>query len=70
MLFPFVYEAERISDGRARGLGAGTAAHGIGTARALMLSSTAGAFSSLAMGVNAILSAALVPPMLALLLGR
>jgi predicted murein hydrolase (TIGR00659 family) len=70
MLFPVVFEVARIADWRARGLGVGTAAHGIGTARAIMLSSPAAAFSSLAMGVNAILSAALVPPILALLLGR
>jgi len=70
MLLPFAFQAVRIGDWRARGLGAGTAAHGIGTARALMLDTTAGAFSSLAMGINAVLSALIVPPLLFFLLGR
>jgi predicted murein hydrolase (TIGR00659 family) len=70
MLFPLVFEWTRIGDWRARGLGVGTAAHGIGTARALMLDGTAGAFSSLAMGLNAFVSSVLVPPLLYLMLGR
>jgi putative effector of murein hydrolase len=45
-------------------------ARGFSLPAPLMLNGTAGAFSSLAMGVNAILSAALVPPLLALVLGR
>jgi predicted murein hydrolase (TIGR00659 family) len=70
MLLPLAFQAVRIADWRARGLGTGTAAHGIGTARALMLDTTAGAFSSLAMGINAVLNALIVPPLLFLLLGR
>lgn len=57
----------REGDWAARGLGIGTAAHGIGTARALALSPTAGAFASIALGFNAILSSVLVPPLVALL---
>lgn len=68
MLVPSVFQAARILDERARGLGIGTAAHGIGTARALMLGSTEGAFSGLAMGLNAIVTALIVPPLVALLL--
>ncbi len=70
MLFPSLYAATGIRDWRARGLGVGTASHGIGTARALMLDLTAGAFSSLAMGLNAIATAVLVPPLVFMLLGR
>ncbi len=58
----------RVRDERARGLALGTAAHGIGTARALQESQTAGAFAGLAMGVNALLSALLLPWIVPLLL--
>lgn len=51
----------RVSDWRARGLAAGTAAHGLATARILLLNETAGAFGGLAIGVNGILTALLVP---------
>jgi predicted murein hydrolase (TIGR00659 family) len=51
----------RIRDWRARGLAIGTASHGIGTARALQVSEVAGAFSGLAMGLNAIATAILLP---------
>jgi predicted murein hydrolase (TIGR00659 family) len=58
----------RIRDERARGLALGTAAHGIGTARALQESHTAGAFAGLAMGVNALISAVVLPWLVPLLL--
>ena len=45
----------------ATGLAIGTASHGIGTARALQISDTAGAFSGLAMGLNALLTAIVLP---------
>jgi predicted murein hydrolase (TIGR00659 family) len=48
-------------DWRARGLAIGTASHGIGTARALLLNQTAGAFSGLAMGLNATTTSLLLP---------
>jgi len=51
----------RIRDWRARGLAVGTAAHGIGTARALQVHPTAGAFAGLGMGLNAVLTAFLAP---------
>lgn len=53
----------RIHDERVRGLALGTSSHGIGTARALADSPTAGAFSALAMA----LSAVVVPLVVALL---
>ncbi len=42
----------------------GTSSHGIGTARAFQESEEAGAFSGLAMGLNALLSSLLLPPLL------
>jgi predicted murein hydrolase (TIGR00659 family) len=50
-----------IRDFRARGLAAGLAAHGIGTARAFQVSEVAGTFAGIAMGLNALLTAVLVP---------
>ena len=50
-----------VHDQAARGLAAGTVAHGVATARMLLVSPTAGAFSGLAIGLNAIVSAVLVP---------
>ncbi len=57
----------RVRDDAARGLAIGTASHGIGTARALQESEVAGAFSGLAMGLNALATALLVPIVSALL---
>jgi predicted murein hydrolase (TIGR00659 family) len=51
----------RIRDWRARGFAVGVAAHGIGTARAFQVNETAGAFSGIGMGLNAILTAVLAP---------
>jgi putative effector of murein hydrolase len=56
-----------LKDWRARGLGMGTAAHGIGTARAFQVNELAGAFSSLAMGLNALATAVMVPVAIRLL---
>lgn len=57
----------RIRDWRARGLAAGVAAHGIGTARALAVNDVAGAFASLAMGLNGLATAILLPLLFRLL---
>jgi predicted murein hydrolase (TIGR00659 family) len=51
----------KIHDDRAIGVAIGVTAHGIGTARALQASTVAGAFSGLAMGLNAIATAVLIP---------
>jgi predicted murein hydrolase (TIGR00659 family) len=51
----------KIIDWRAQGLAGGTAAHGIATARLLLVSETAGAFGGLAIGLNALVTAAAVP---------
>ena len=50
-----------VKDWRARGFAVGVAAHGIGTAHAFRINSTAGAFSGIGMGLNAILTAILAP---------
>ena len=49
VLGPSLLTLLRVSDHRARGLAIGTAAHGLGTARALAEHPTTGAFSGLAM---------------------
>lgn len=56
-----VLDLVRVDDWRARGLAIGTASHGIGTARALQVNETAGAFAGLAMGLNALATALLLP---------
>jgi predicted murein hydrolase (TIGR00659 family) len=61
MLGPPLLNLLRISDWSARGLAIGTASHGIGTARALQVNEVAGAFSGLAMGLNALATAILLP---------
>jgi predicted murein hydrolase (TIGR00659 family) len=58
-----------ILDPRAQGLAAGTTGHGLATAHMLLLSETAGAFSGLAIGLNGVLTAVIVP-ILAPLLAR
>jgi predicted murein hydrolase (TIGR00659 family) len=55
-----------LKDWRARGFSVGVAAHGIGTARALQVHPTAGAFAGLGMGLNAVLTAFLAPAILRL----
>jgi predicted murein hydrolase (TIGR00659 family) len=61
MLGPPLLNLLRIKDWRARGLAIGVAAHGIGTARAMQVNEVAGAFSGLAMGLNALATAILLP---------
>ncbi|MGV6889928.1 LrgB family protein [Rhodophyticola sp. SM2404] len=61
MLGPLVLDLVGIKDWRARGLAIGTTSHGIGTARALTVNETAGAFAGLAMGLNALATALLLP---------
>ncbi len=61
MLGPMVLTFAGVRDWSARGLAMGTASHGIGTARALQVNETAGAFAGLAMGLNALATALLLP---------
>jgi predicted murein hydrolase (TIGR00659 family) len=57
----FVFDALRIHDPVVRGFALGSAAHGIGTARAFQVSEQMGAFAGLAMGLSALFSAAALP---------
>ncbi|MGK2740841.1 LrgB family protein [Tepidicaulis sp. LMO-SS28] len=50
-----------LKDERALGLGLGVAAHGIGTARAFQVSPVTGTFAGVAMTLNGILTAVLLP---------
>jgi predicted murein hydrolase (TIGR00659 family) len=61
MLGPMVLDWLKIDDWSVRGLAIGTASHGIGTARALQINELAGAFSGLAMGLNALATAIVLP---------
>ena len=56
-----------IRDYAARGFAVGLASHGIGTARAFTVNSVAGIFAGIAMGLNAVVTAILVPLVLRLL---
>jgi predicted murein hydrolase (TIGR00659 family) len=57
----------RVKDWRAQGLAAGTAAHGLATARMLLLSQTAGAFGGVAIGLNGIVTSVALPVLVKLL---
>jgi len=57
----YVLNALGVTHPAARGLALGVASHGIGTARALEINEAKGAFASLAMGLNALLTAILLP---------
>lgn len=58
---PSLLKLARVTDPRAEGVAMGTASHGIGTARALQSGEVAGAFSGLAMGLNGLATAILLP---------
>ena len=61
----YLFDALRISTSAqgfaARGFGLGTAAHGIGAARALHVDADAGAYAGLALGMQVVLAALLMP---------
>lgn len=56
-----IYARFRIRDRAAQGFAMGIASHGIGTARAFQTSEQTGAFAALAMGLNGLLTALLLP---------
>lgn len=56
----------RIDDWTIGGFAIGMTAHGIGTARAFQINPIAGSFAGLAMGLNGLVTAAIVPPLTAL----
>jgi predicted murein hydrolase (TIGR00659 family) len=57
----FIYQALHIEDHAVRGFAIGLTSHGIGTARAFQVSEQAGAFAALAMGLNALVTALMLP---------
>lgn len=61
MVGPFILERLGIKSRIARGLALGSAAHGLGTARAMELGTIEGAISGLAIGVMGIMTAIMVP---------
>ena len=58
---PFILERLGIKSRIARGLALGSAAHGLGTAKAMELGAVEGSISGLAIGVMGIMTAILVP---------
>jgi putative effector of murein hydrolase len=57
----YLFDALRIVEPEVRGFALGTASHGIGAARALQVHADAGAYAGLALGVQAVLAALLMP---------
>lgn len=59
---------KRFESNVAKGFALGIAAHGIGTARAFQIHPTAGAFAALGMGLNGMVTAMWLPPVVHLLM--
>jgi len=60
-LGPWLLDKLRITNAMAQGLAMGVASHGIGTGRAIYMGDVAAAFSGLAMGLNGLATAILLP---------
>ena len=58
---PWLLDRLKITDLAARGMALGVAAHGIGTARAMHMNPVSGAFAGLAIGLNGLATALLLP---------
>ena len=69
MLAPLLLRLVRSTDPAVEGFAQGLTAHAIGTARSLQVHPTAGAFAALAMGLNGVLTALLMPLCVALFQG-
>lgn len=63
----FLFNMLRIRTPEIRGFALGVASHGIGTARAFQASEVSGAFASIGMALNGMLTAMLLPALVALL---
>ncbi len=61
VLGPLLFKALKIRDHSVQGFTMGLAAHGFGTAQSFTVSSVAGAFAGLAMGLTGMLSAFILP---------
>ena len=68
MGFPAFFRLLRIRNHATQGFAIGLTSHGLGTARAFLVSEEMGAFSALGMGLNGVLTAVLLPLLLSLLL--
>ena len=72
LLGKYLFDALRIptthSGWAARGFALGTAAHGIGAARALQVNADAGAYAALALGMQVVLASLLMPFLIPLLI--
>jgi len=67
-LGPYLLKWMRVNHFIARGIGFGTAAHGIGTSKALEMGEKEGAISSIAMTLSTIFASILSPLLVHLLL--
>jgi putative effector of murein hydrolase len=64
---PMILDRMGVEDDRAKGFALGVASHAIGAARAIQISEMAGAFASIGMILNALLTIALAPLALSLI---
>lgn len=64
---PMILDLMGVEDDRAKGFALGVASHAIGAARAIQISEVAGAFASIGMILNALLTIALAPLALSLI---
>lgn len=62
-----VLNGMQVHDEKARGMALGLAAHGIGTAHAMQKSRVTGAFAAMAMALNGLLTALLLPAIIGLM---
>lgn len=60
-LGPWLLDTLRVTNPMAKGLAMGTASHGIGTGRAIFMGDVAAAFAGLAIGLNGLATAILLP---------
>jgi predicted murein hydrolase (TIGR00659 family) len=65
----YIYRALGIQDDAVKGFAMGIASHGIGTARAFQESEQMGAFAALAMGLNGLMTALLLPVVMPWVIG-
>lgn len=64
MCFPALFRLLGVRDHATQGFAVGLSAHGLGTARAFLVSAEMGAFAALGMGLNGILTALALPLLL------
>ena len=57
----YLFDLLGVRDWAARGFALGTASHGIGAARALQVHADAGAYAGLALGLQVVIAALLLP---------